>query len=72
MRSCAAVSMTRGVARRYSHEVALGELFHMCGFMASSMVVGRECAHSPGVGMPSRLHDIVAGEEARSGGDLSA
>ena len=50
----------------YLHEVALGELFHMRGFhglVDPTMVVGRECAHSPGVGMPSRLYDIAAGEE---------
>ena len=54
----------------YLHEVALGELFHMCGFhglIDPTMVVGRECAHSPGVGMPSRLYDIAAGEELGPG-----
>ena len=54
----------------YLHEVALGELFHMCGFhglVDPTMVVRRECAHSPGVGMPSRLYDIAAGEELGPG-----
>ena len=44
--------------------------FHMCGFhglVDPTMVVGRECAHSPGVGMPSRLYDIAAGEELGPG-----
>ena len=54
----------------YLHEVALGELFHMCGFhglVDPTVVVRRECAHSPGVGMPSRLYDIAAGEELGPG-----